>query len=932
MDKQGEAAERLFEEAVDLPRDRRSAFLDGACAGEPALRRVVEELLESNDRLSGFLSEPAYVQGAGDVGMASQTVELAAGVRLLERYVITGRLGEGGMGVVYRARDEKLKRDIAIKMLQRGMLKSDEVRARFRREAQALAKLNHAHIAAVYDVIEQDGADCIVMELVDGESLAAKLRRGALPVKEATLIALQVAEALVEAHEQGVIHRDLKPANVMITSKGRAKVLDFGLARLLLGPADVTQAGAETVGVMGTPLYMSPEQAMGETADARSDLWSLGVTYYESLTGIEPFRRPTTLAILRAITDETVRPLREVRPETPLLAEQVVERALEKDTELRYQRASDFATDLRRVLRDLEPGRRVGSVTQAEPVSGGRVSAVPVRRLWLGGIAFLAAALVVAGTVLLLLPAAPTTGPLDSTQISFSNEEKLGPLRTDGARLYFESHNIPSAMSVSGGIIAPIPGVSGGMYLVDVSADGSKVLVWARNMNNEAIGGWFLVGSSLGGALRRIGTEQEANPIARWSSDGKSIYFVKSQQVWVIDEDGDHARVLWKPPQPPVAVAVSPDGTQLSVTLYSKIERIWLVSSDGKNPHPLNLDWPIDADESQGQWTPDGRHFVFGSGREGRGNVYELMKPRWFEFWKKPRAVRLTGNQLNITDAVPARDSKSLFVLGRVESGTMQVFDPRAGKLVPFLGGLSAIEFVVSPDRQWMAYTEYPSGHLWKSRVDGSDAVQLTKVPAYMEQWSPDGKWIAYSDWSKIYRVRADGGAPKKVMPEGDNEVMPTWSPDGRSIIFNRYDLWDEPDGLYVADVESGKATPMPGGEKFYIPAWSPDGRYLLAMAREPLRMVIYSAATKQWQTLMQFDAPEGFYAWSPDSSTIYFSQTQTHAGMYRVSVPDGARQRVSDIPDAAVMNNAFVSVTADGQPAIMGPAGAAQLYSLQWK
>ena len=935
MDKQDEATERLFGEAVDLPRDRRSAFLDGACAGKPALRRRVEDLLDSHDRLNGFLSVPAYGEGAADVGMASQPVALTAGMRLLGRYVITGNLGAGGMGMVYRARDEKLNRDVAIKMLQRGLLTSDDARARFRREAQALAKLNHAHIAAVYDVIEQDGADCIVMELVEGESLAAKLRRGALQVKEATSLALQVAQALEEAHEQGVIHRDLKPANVMITSKGQVKVLDFGLARLLLGPADVTQAGAETVGVIGTPLYMSPEQAMGETADARSDLWSLGVTYYESLTGIEPFRRPTTLAILRAIADETVRPLREVRPETPVLAEQVVARALEKDAELRYQRASDFATDLQRVLRDLEPGRRIGSVTPTEPVSGVAVRAAPVRRLWLRWIALLAAALVAVGTVLLLLALAPATGPLDSTQISFSNEEKIGPLRTDGARLYFESHNIPSAMSVSGGIIAPIPGLSAGMYLVDVSADGSKVLAWAQNMNKETQVGWFLVGSSLGGALRRIGTEHEANPVARWSSDGKSIYFVEGRQIWVMDEDGDHARALWEAPQIPIALAVSPDGTQLSVTLYSNPFRIWLMGSDGKDPHPLDLDWPINGDEFDGQWTPDGRHFVFTSWREGRENVYELMKPRWFAFWKKPDAIRLTGNQLNITDAVPARDSKSLFVLGRVDSGAMQVFDPRAGKLVPFLGGLPAQQFVVSPDRQWMAYTEYPSGNLWKSRLDGSDAVQLTKVPAYMEQWSPDGKWIAYSDWRKIYRVPADGGAPVKVMPEGDNEVMPAWSPDGRSIIFNRFrfDLRAEPDGLYVADVESGKVTPMPGGEKFYIPASSPDGRYVVAMAREPLRMVIYSTATKQWRTLMQFDAPEGFYAWSPDSRFVYFSQTQTHAGMYRVSVPDGARQRVSDVPDVGTTTNAqFVSVTADGQPAVMANAGAAQVYSLQWK
>jgi Tol biopolymer transport system component len=158
--------------------------------------------------------------------------------------------------------------------------------------------------------------------------------------------------------------------------------------------------------------------------------------------------------------------------------------------------------------------------------------------------------------------------------------------------------------------------------------------------------------------------------------------------------------------------------------------------------------------------------------------------------------VLLAGNQVNTTDAAPARDSRSLFVLGRLETGTSLVFDPRAGKLVPFLGGLSALQFVISPDRQWMAYTEYPSGHLWKSRPDGSEAVQLTNAPAYMLQWSPDGKWIAYSDWRKIYRVSADGGAPEKLLVSGEHEVMPTWFPDGRSIAFNRFDFSDNPDGM----------------------------------------------------------------------------------------------------------------------------------------
>jgi eukaryotic-like serine/threonine-protein kinase len=929
MDKQERAAEQLFGEALELPRDQRQAFLDHACASQPALRRVVEDLLDEDDRLSGFLSEPAFVR-AQTADMASQAVFLATGKRLLDRYVILGQLGAGGMGVVYRARDEKLDREVAMKILQPNVLAGEEARSRFRREARALAKLNHAHIAAVHDVIEQPGGDCIVMELAAGESLAAKIQRGALPVKDATTIALQVAEALEEAHEQGVIHRDLKPANVMITPKGQAKVLDFGLARLL-GPAGVVQSAMETGAVLATPPYMSPEQAIGHKADVRSDLWSLGVTYYEALTGTQPFRRPTTLATLRAITDDVVRPARELCPQTPVLAEQVVARALEKDPELRYQHARDLATDLHRVLRDLEPGRPMSSSgTPAQlPASAPARRAVPAS---LRQIALLVGALVVAAVMLLLLIPSPPTGILASTQISFSNETKLGPLLTDGARLYFESHNVVSAMSVSGGMIAPIPGLSAGTYPVDLWPDGSKVLAWVQDMNNEALGGWFVVGSSLGGAWRKIGAVREANPVARWSSDGRSIYFVRASQLWVMDENGGDMRLLWKPPNPPTALAVSPDGKRLAVTINSATPRIWLVRSDGTDPHLLNLDWPPDADATQGQWTPDGRHFIFNSDREGRGNVYEVVKPHWFEFWKKPQAIRLTGNQINITDATPARDSKQLYVLGRVESGAMQVFDPRAGMFVPFLGGLSALELVVSPDRQWIAYSEYPSGHLWKSRIDGSEAVQLTDVPAWMEQWSPNGKWIAYSDWHKIYRVSADGGEPEKLMAEGDYEVMPTWSPDGELIVFNRYDGFHEPDGLYQLDLASRQVTPMAGAEKFYIPAWSPDGKYLLAMAREPLRMVLYSAATKRWRTLIQFTAPDGYYAWSPDSRSICFSQTQTDPGMYRVSVPDGARQRVADIPDIPIVNVAYVSVTADGQPAIMSPAGAQQVYSLQWK
>ena len=264
----------------------------------------------------------------------------------LGRYVIVERLGFGGMGVVYRARDEKLERFVAIKILAPGLLLGDEARRRFRREALALAKLNHAHIAAVYDVGEQDGIDYLVMECVPGQSLAAKLAAGPLTVKDATSITQQIAQALEEAHEQGVIHRDLKPSNVMVTPKGAVKVLDFGLAKLLdvSGPEE-TRTVEETQRLMGTVPYMSPEQAYGKTLDTRTDLWSLGVVYYETLTSQRPFHGDSAVGVLKAITEETPKPVTEIRSDAPQRADEIVGHALEKNPQDRYQSASEVVKD-----------------------------------------------------------------------------------------------------------------------------------------------------------------------------------------------------------------------------------------------------------------------------------------------------------------------------------------------------------------------------------------------------------------------------------------------------------------------------------------------------------------------------------------------------------------------------------------------------------
>ncbi|MGC1965289.1 MAG: bifunctional serine/threonine-protein kinase/formylglycine-generating enzyme family protein, partial [Candidatus Acidiferrales bacterium] len=351
MANQEQFVEHVFGAALDLPPERRSAFLDQACREAPELRRFVEELLLENQRAGSFLAQPLLSPFGKSAATASSVCrELAIGTKL-GRYSIVEPLGAGGMGVVYRAHDEKLDRAVAIKILAPGVLMGAEARHRFHKEALALAKLSHTRIAAVYDVGQQDGVDYIVMECVPGESLAAKLKSGPLTVKDATSISLQIAEALEEAHEHGVIHRDLKPANVMITPKGQAKVLDFGLAKLLEPLAtNATLSIMETHGLFGTPLYMSPEQAQGKNVDARTDLWSLGVRYYESLTGLAPFHADSSIAILRAIIEDAPRPASQLRPDVPPLADRIVSRSLEKDPAKRYQSASEVIRDASELL------------------------------------------------------------------------------------------------------------------------------------------------------------------------------------------------------------------------------------------------------------------------------------------------------------------------------------------------------------------------------------------------------------------------------------------------------------------------------------------------------------------------------------------------------------------------------------------------------
>jgi len=293
---------------------------------------------------------------------------------VLSHYRIVEQLGAGGMGVVYRATDERLRRDVAIKVLPAGALVTDAARERFRREALALSRLSHPHISTIHEFDSDEGRDFLVMEFVRGVTLADRLREGSLSISEASRIARQIAEALEEAHEHGVVHRDLKPGNVMIAEKGWIKVLDFGLAKLAAIEGDTTVDApvslTESQAVVGTLLYMAPEQLLGGAIDARTDLHALGAVLYEMTTGARPFMAETTAGVIDAILNRRVMPPRQLRPEIPEGLEAVILRALEKDPGRRHQTAAEMKRDLDAVGTPGQRARRRPRVTMAAAAIG----------------------------------------------------------------------------------------------------------------------------------------------------------------------------------------------------------------------------------------------------------------------------------------------------------------------------------------------------------------------------------------------------------------------------------------------------------------------------------------------------------------------------------------------------------------------------------
>ncbi len=355
-------AEDLYHAALEQPANQRAAFLLEATGGNDALRQEVESLLSRQSEAESFIGSPASEISNREPGPErtpsadSRPAQAGGGIagKTISHYRVIEELGAGGMGVVYRAHDMRLDRDVALKVLPAGRLAGEAARNRFHKEALALAKLNHPHIGAIYDFDTQEGVDFLVMEYIPGTTLGEQLASGPLPESEVLRLGTQIVAALEEAHEQGIVHRDLKPGNIVVTPKGQAKVLDFGLAKLLRPAREMSTADdlSSTALGAGTLPYMAPEQLRGQPADARTDIYAAGAVLYEMATGRRPFRSKFATALAADIQTQPPAPPRQLNPKISLGLEEIILKSLEKEPENRYQSAEELLVDLRRLSRE----------------------------------------------------------------------------------------------------------------------------------------------------------------------------------------------------------------------------------------------------------------------------------------------------------------------------------------------------------------------------------------------------------------------------------------------------------------------------------------------------------------------------------------------------------------------------------------------------
>jgi Tol biopolymer transport system component/DNA-binding winged helix-turn-helix (wHTH) protein len=532
---------------------------------------------------------------------------------------------------------------------------------------------------------------------------------------------------------------------------------------------------------------------------------------------------------------------------------------------------------------------------------------------------------------------------LGFTPLTHDRVRKYLPLLTDGTLLYFMMPNQIgwelAEVSTSGGETARVSSQLEGMWPTDISPNGSELLI----LDPTSLGDTPLYISPLPTGLpRRVG-EILAHD-ASWSPTGEQIVYARGNELHVAKSDGSESRRLVVLPGPAGFPRWSPDGRVLRFTLFDPktgSKSLWEVASDGTSLHPLLPGWSSPSSECCGAWTPDGNYFVFES---GTATLWVIREKNGFLRKRSPRPIQLTTGQSLMFSPVPSRDGKRLFAIQRAPQGELVQLDPKSRQYLPYLSGISAIQLAFSRDGQWVAYISFPDETLWRSKVDGTERLQLTSSPliAAMPQWSPDGKQIAFAasppgKFLHVCIVSADGGTPKEVTKGELNEVFPSWSRDGNSLFFGNLpiDMAGVPaSAIHQLNLKTNQLTTVSSSEGKRSPILSPDDNYIAALSDEN-HLLLCDVKARKWTELTQTMADHP--AWSHDGKYVYFDSTaERESAYYRVKIKDHKLERVASLKDvkrpATLSLGTWTGLAPDDSPLALRDISTYEIYAIHWE